>query len=145
MYQELERFHEEADRDLERRVTAFLADRNLPALRRLAVRSHRGVVTLRGQVKSFYEKQLGGQSARRVAGVVDVIDAIQVASDASLLSLPPAAGRSRRSVVSTPVVSTPVVVSFDSHPVESGIESHGVESAPAYSAGGFDPISQAKG
>jgi len=155
MYQELERFHEEADRDLERRVTAFLADRNLPALRRLGVRSHRGVVTLRGQVKSFYEKQLGGQSARRVAGVVDVIDAIQVASDASLLSLPPAAGRSRRSLVSAPVITapvitTPVVVSFDSHPVESGIESHsvqshGVESAPAYSAGGFDPISQAKG
>ena len=86
MFEELERFHEEADRDLERRVTAFLADRNLPALRRLGVRSHRGVVTLRGQVRSFYEKQLGGQSARRVAGVIDVIDAIQVASDDSLLS-----------------------------------------------------------
>ena len=30
MYDEHERFHEETDRDLERRVTAFLADRNLP-------------------------------------------------------------------------------------------------------------------
>ena len=58
MYEEAERFHEETDRDLERRVTAFLADRNLPALRRLGVRSHRGVVTLRGRVRTFYEKQL---------------------------------------------------------------------------------------
>jgi len=131
MYEELERFHEEADRDLERRVKAFLADRNLPGLRRLGVRSHRGVVTLRGQVKSFYEKQLGGQSARRVAGVVDVIDATEVASDASLLSLPPVAGLNRRANV-----SAPAVVSFDSHPVED---------TQVYSAGGFDPISQAKG
>ena len=78
MYEEAQRFHEETDRDLERRVKAFLADRNLPALRRLAIHSQRGVVTLRGRVRTFYEKQLGGQSARRVAGVVDVIDAIYV-------------------------------------------------------------------
>jgi osmotically-inducible protein OsmY len=84
--EEAQQFHEETDRDLERRVTAFLADRNLPALRCLGVQSHRGVVTLRGRVRTFYEKQLSGQSARRVAGVVDVIDAIQVASDASLLA-----------------------------------------------------------
>ncbi len=76
MSEEAQRFHEETDRDLERRVKAFLADRNLPALRRLAIHSQRGVVTLRGRVRTFYEKQLGGQSARRVAGVVDVIDAI---------------------------------------------------------------------
>jgi osmotically-inducible protein OsmY len=131
MYEELERFHEEADRDLERRVTAFLADRNLPALRRLGVRSHRGVVTLRGNVKSFYEKQLGGQSARRVAGVIDVIDAIQVATDASLFSVGPTTDRNRRTAI-----EPPVVVNFDSHRVES---------TQAYSAGGFDPISQAKG
>jgi osmotically-inducible protein OsmY len=81
MYDQAERFHEETDRDLERRVVAFLADRNLPALRRLGVHSQRGVVTLRGRVGTFYEKQLGGQSARRVAGVVDVIDAISVATD----------------------------------------------------------------
>ncbi len=88
MYEEAQRFHEETDRDLERRVTAFLADRNVPALRRLGVRSHRGVVTLRGRVKTFYEKQLSGQSARRVAGVVDVIDAIQVASGAGVVPAP---------------------------------------------------------
>ena len=52
--------HEEGDRDLERRVTAFLAGRNVPALRRLYVRSSQGVVTLRGHVRTFYEKQLGG-------------------------------------------------------------------------------------
>ncbi|HEX4143840.1 MAG TPA: BON domain-containing protein [Pirellulales bacterium] len=136
MYQELESFHEEADRDLERRVTAFLADRNLPALRRLGVRSHRGVVTLRGQVRSFYEKQLGGESARRVAGVIDVIDAIQVASDAGLLSAQQSANARR----STPTV----VVSFESHRA-AGVQSYGASGAQSYSAGGLDPISQAKG
>jgi osmotically-inducible protein OsmY len=131
MYEELELFHEEADRDLERRVTAFLADRHLPALRRLGVQSHRGVVTLRGQVRSFYEKQLGGQSARRVAGVIDVIDAIQVASDANLLSVSQVRARKVRAVI-----EQPVVVSFDSHRGEV---------VQTYAAGGLDPVAQSKG
>ncbi len=131
MYEEAERFHEETDRDLERRVTAFLADRNIPALRRLGVRSHRGVVTLRGRVRTFYEKQLSGQSARRVAGVVDVIDATEVESDAVLLVARPAAGRKRDTRV-----SPPVVVTFDSHPGDVTQISNDRS---------LDPISQAKG
>ena len=136
MHEELERFHEEADRDLERRVTAFLADRNLPALRRLGVRSHRGVVTLRGRVRTFYEKQMGGQSARRVAGVIDVIDATEVASDASLLSVEPTDPRQRRAPI-----SAPVIVSFDVDRSERDRS----ERAEAYRAGGSNPISQSKG
>ena len=89
------------------------------------------MVTLRGHVRSFYEKQLGGQSARRVAGVIDVIDAIQVASDDSLLS-----GAADRRQVRRSQVVAPVVVSFDSH-----------RGRPAASLqrGGLNPISQAKG
>jgi hypothetical protein len=131
MYEKAESFYEETDRDLERRVKALLADRNLPALRRLGVRSHQGVVTLRGRVGTFYEKQLSGQAARRVAGVVDVIDATEVASDESLLSAPPTAGRNRQEP--TPA---PALVSL--------VSDRGA-GAEVYSAGGLDPISQVKG
>jgi hypothetical protein len=72
---------EDGDRDLERRVSAFLAGRNVPALRRLYVRSSQGVVTLRGHVRTFYEKQLSGSAARRVAGVVHLVDDVQVAAN----------------------------------------------------------------
>ncbi len=77
---------EEGDRDLERRVTAFLAGRNVPALRRLYVRSSQGVVTLRGHVRTFYEKQLGGTVARRVAGVVRLVDDVKVATGEKALT-----------------------------------------------------------
>jgi osmotically-inducible protein OsmY len=130
MSEDIERFHEESDRELEGRVTAFLADRSQPALRRLGVRSHRGVVTLRGRVKTFYEKQLGSQAARRVAGVIDVIDSIQVASDASLLSAHPGSGQTRRAA------SSAAITSFDSHPGSS---------ADALGAAGFQSILQTKG
>jgi len=134
MHEELEHFHEEADRELERRVAAFLADRNLPALRRLGVRSERGVVTLRGRVRTFYEKQLGHHSARRVAGVIEVIDATEVASDASLFA---AAGGRNQPVAN----SAPAILSFDSY---LGDRQPG-NRTPGFSAGGLDPISQAKG
>jgi osmotically-inducible protein OsmY len=68
-----------SDRDLERRVSNFLAARNLPTLRRLQVAADRGTVTLRGRVHSFYEKQLCQHACRRVAGVISMVDAIDVA------------------------------------------------------------------
>lgn len=68
-----------ADRDLERRVTSFLADRHLPGLRRVNVSAHKGIVTLRGRVQSFYEKQLCQLSCSRVAGVLEIVDAVDVA------------------------------------------------------------------
>jgi osmotically-inducible protein OsmY len=67
-----------SDHDLERRVANFLAGRFLPALRRLAVEAEGGVVTVRGQVSSFYEKQVALHCCRRVAGVQDLIDAVDV-------------------------------------------------------------------
>lgn len=68
----------DADRDLERRVSNYLAGRHVPGLRHLEVEAHNGTVTLRGRVYSFYEKQMCQEFCRRVAGVVRYIDAVDV-------------------------------------------------------------------
>jgi osmotically-inducible protein OsmY len=68
----------DADRDVERRVISYLVGRHVPALRQIDVHAQCGVVTLRGRVHSYYEKQLGQQVAQRVAGVVRLIDRIEV-------------------------------------------------------------------
>jgi len=68
----------DSDRDLERRVIGYLLGRHVPGLRHLAVEASNGVVTLRGRVHSFYEKQLSHHCCRRVAGVVQLVDAIDV-------------------------------------------------------------------
>lgn len=67
------------DTDLERRIADYLLGHKIPALRGIEVRSDRGEVTLRGRVASFYQRQLCISCFRNVAGVVDVIDRIQVA------------------------------------------------------------------
>ena len=79
-----------SDLDLERRVLGFLAGRFIPALRRLAIEAEGGVVTVRGQVSSFYEKQVALHCCQRVAGVRELIDAVDVESPI-LASLKPAA------------------------------------------------------
>jgi osmotically-inducible protein OsmY len=71
-------FSSDADRDVERRVISYLVGRHVPGLRQIHVQAQCGVVTLRGHVHSFYEKQLGQQVAQRVAGVVRLVDRIEV-------------------------------------------------------------------
>ena len=71
-------FADLADQELERRIVATLVARNFPGLRRLRVSVDRGEVTIAGRVRSFYEKQLAQHVARRVAGVIRLVDAIQV-------------------------------------------------------------------
>lgn len=66
------------DQDLQRRVVSFLAGRYLPSLRQLEVDVHEGIVTLRGRVTSFYEKQVAIHSCQRVAGVRKLVDAVDV-------------------------------------------------------------------
>lgn len=66
------------DRELERRVTSFLVGKHLPGLRHIEVEARGGVVTLRGRVRTFYEKQICHQCCRRVAGVLKFIDAVDV-------------------------------------------------------------------
>ena len=67
-----------SDQDLERRVTTFLSTQHRAALRSLKAEARGGIVTLRGRVSTFYEKQLSAQLAHRVAGVVRLIDEVIV-------------------------------------------------------------------
>jgi osmotically-inducible protein OsmY len=67
-----------ADCDLKRRVSNYLASRYFPALNRLEIDAQCGIVTLRGSVLSFYEKQVALHSCQRVAGVVQLVDDVSV-------------------------------------------------------------------
>lgn len=71
-------FTESSDRDLERRVLNYLFGRQVSALRGILVQADNGRVTLRGEVYSFYQKQLCINCSRRVAGVVTLVDEIDV-------------------------------------------------------------------
>jgi osmotically-inducible protein OsmY len=77
-----------ADRELERRVSNFLSQQHFPRLRGIEVEARQGVVSLRGRVRSFHERQLCIHCCQRVAGVVGVNDKIQV----SMIHEPEAAG-----------------------------------------------------
>jgi hypothetical protein len=66
------------------RVGLFLQQRRLTQGARLRIESNRGVVTLRGHVASFHQRQLIHTLARHVTGVVQVIDELQVVSSAAL-------------------------------------------------------------
>ena len=69
---------EKVDSDLEKRTRIFLARQNYSALRRIAVSASQGTVKLRGHVGSFHEKQLCLNCCKHVAGVMRVIDEIEV-------------------------------------------------------------------
>jgi osmotically-inducible protein OsmY len=72
------------DRDLERRVQNYLYGRQIPGLRRIEVEASGGTVTLRGRVRSYYEKQLCIHCCRRVAGVIELNDQVVVVAPPSL-------------------------------------------------------------
>ena len=69
-----------ADLEIHRRVVVHLAETNRPSLRRLAVKVHKGMITLSGCVTTFYEKQLAIHSCVAVAGCGRLVDAVQVAA-----------------------------------------------------------------
>jgi osmotically-inducible protein OsmY len=71
---------EQHDRDLERRVVNYLMGRQMPTLRQIHVEADQGTVRLRGEVRSFYQKQLCLNCTRRVAGVLDLVDELNVVS-----------------------------------------------------------------
>lgn len=70
------------DRELERRVRNYLSAQSRPALRAVEVLVVDGIVTLKGQVHSFYEKQLSLHLAARVAGVRRLQDELTVIAQA---------------------------------------------------------------
>lgn len=65
--------------NLQRRVVNYLFSRQVPSLRRMAVEADDGIVTIRGMVGSYYEKQLCLSCCQRVAGVVKLVDEVEVA------------------------------------------------------------------
>ena len=67
------------DQELARRVENYLHSKQMRSLRSVAVEADNGRVFLRGDVGSFYEKQLCLSCTRRVAGVIDLVDEIRVA------------------------------------------------------------------
>ena len=69
---------EQHNEDLVRRVKIFLSSRHQPGLRHLHIEADGGTVTMRGKVNTFYEKQLSYQCCRRVAGVVKIVDMVDV-------------------------------------------------------------------
>lgn len=69
----------DTDRVVALRVAHALAETQVPILRTLEVRVRDGHVTLRGRVRSYYERQLAHARAKRTAGVVKVSEEISVA------------------------------------------------------------------
>jgi osmotically-inducible protein OsmY len=72
---------EYSDAEIAQRVRTFLTSRHFPAFRALEVDVHNGLVSLRGHVRTFYEKQVALNSCRRVAGVLALDDQIKVDLD----------------------------------------------------------------
>ncbi len=75
------------DVDLQRRVSQYLTRRGIAAAGKLDVDASAGVVTLRGKVGSKHWKWLAVECSRRVAGVVQLIDALEVGEPAALARL----------------------------------------------------------
>jgi osmotically-inducible protein OsmY len=72
-------FDKAQDTELESRVKRFLAGLHRDSLMTLEIQVKNGEVTVKGQLGSFYEKQLALAGCRRVAGVVKVHEKIEVA------------------------------------------------------------------
>jgi len=70
---------ETADRQLERRIRNFLDGLSLPELRDLELEVRNGAAVITGRVRTFYEKQLATSCCQRVAGVLSVLNEVQVA------------------------------------------------------------------
>ena len=70
----------EADRDLLPQVKGFLHQRGYAPHRTLEISIERGVVVVQGRVPTFYLRQIAVECIRRVAGVIHVIDLIDVAA-----------------------------------------------------------------
>jgi osmotically-inducible protein OsmY len=64
--------------DLAYRVALFLQQRRLSAGSRLRIEARGGTLTLSGQVRSFHQRQLIHTLTRHVAGVLQVIDELEV-------------------------------------------------------------------
>lgn len=71
----------DADRDLLQRVKNFICQRGYGPHRTLEIAVERGVVVVQGRVPTFYLRQIAVECVKRVAGVIHVIDRIEVGND----------------------------------------------------------------
>ncbi|WP_254506973.1 BON domain-containing protein [Anatilimnocola floriformis] len=69
----------DADQRLQTRIVTQLSQSHHQALRKLAVEVREGLVTLRGNVRWFYEKQVAIQHCQ-AEGARQLIDAVEVAA-----------------------------------------------------------------
>lgn len=67
-----------ADQDLQYRIALYVQQRQLALGARLKIEATRGVVTLKGTVPNYHQRQLLYSFARRVAGAVAVVDELEV-------------------------------------------------------------------
>jgi len=59
-------------------ITECLRAQTYPGMRSLSVDYSDGVVTLRGEVTTYYHKQVAQESVRRIAGIVTIINLVDV-------------------------------------------------------------------
>ena len=64
--------------DLKRRVTNFLWQRGVSAVRQLDIQAENGTITIRGTVPSYYQRQLCLSCCEHVDGVLRLVDDITV-------------------------------------------------------------------
>lgn len=70
--------HSSADEMLKRRLVNFLHERQVPEAHALHVQSHVGTIVVSGKLKSRHDKWLCLECCRRVAGVIKLIDQLEV-------------------------------------------------------------------
>jgi len=66
------------DGDIALRVEDFLSRQHFPSFQNLDLEVSQGTLTVRGQVKSFYEKQIAMSICQHVPGVLQFVDEIAV-------------------------------------------------------------------
>lgn len=71
----------EADRDLLQRVKFLLHQRGYATHRSLEISAERSVVVVQGRLPTFYLRQIAVECIKRVTGVTQVIDRIEVGDD----------------------------------------------------------------
>ena len=77
----------EHDRELEARLISTFARRQLP-IRLLQIEARDGIVTLRGKVHSYYQRQQCIHCGLNLAGVFRLIDALEVSYDPCPIPIP---------------------------------------------------------
>ena len=70
--------HTKADGDLENRLVNVLHERHVPRIDLLRIESRGGIVCVRGELPTSHDKWLCVECCRHVAGVIRLVDEIEV-------------------------------------------------------------------